>query len=158
MLPHRVPQTPSAQHTKQQQQYCRDAKPVTQRYLGCNHTKLKLDRKLVFFQGDIDGFRATQMIQVKAQPAGKTQSTRCARGAGSGMPFSRAATPDCIIWVAPFGRAVKQSLAALHLLTRTGPKLAPRAARVLWVLPARCVLRSTASRLAEPVNITLKEH
>ena len=88
----------------------------------------------MFFQGDIDGFRATQMIQVKAQPA------------GNGMSFSRAATLDCIIWVAPFGRVVKQSLAALHLLTRTGP------------LPARCALRSTASRLAEPVNITLKEH
>jgi hypothetical protein len=70
---------------------------------------------LVLFQRDIAGFRATQMIQVKAQPA------------GNGMPFTRAATLDCIIWVAPFGRAVRQSLAALHLLTRTGPKLAPRA-------------------------------
>jgi hypothetical protein len=51
------------------------------------------------------------MIQVKwcgipTQPAGKTQSTRCARGAGPGMSFSRAATLDCIIWVAPYGRAV----------------------------------------------------
>ena len=98
-------------------------------------------RLLVFFQGDIDGFRATQMIQVKAQPA------------GNGMPFSRAATPDCIIWVAPCGRVVKQSLAALHFLTRTRPKLAPR---VQWVLPARCALRSTASQLAEPANITLE--
>ena len=112
----------------------------------------------MFFQGNIDGFRATQMIQVKAQPAGKTHCTRFARGAGPGMPFSRAATLDCIIWEAPFGRAVKQSLAALHLLTRTGPKLAPRAERVQWVLSASCALRSTASRLAEPVNITLKEH
>jgi len=90
--------------------------------------------RLVLFQGDIAGFRATQMIQVKAQPA------------ENGMPFSRAATLDCIIWVAPFGRAVKQSLAALHLLTRNGP------------LSASCALRSTASRLAEPGNITLKEH
>ena len=91
-------------------------------------------KTLVLFKGDIDGFRAAQMIQVKAQPA------------GNGMPFSRAATLDCIIWVAPFGRVVKQSLAALHLLTRTGP------------LPASCALRSTASRLAELVNIPLKEH
>jgi len=53
----------------------------------------------VFFHGDIDGFKATQMIQVKAQPA------------GNGTSFSRATTLDCVIWVAPFGRVVKQSLA-----------------------------------------------
>ena len=76
------------------------------------------------------------------------------------MPFTRAAPKvgalgdaDWIIWVTPFGRAGKQSLArrlkrllSVHLLTRTGP------------LPARRALRSTAFRLAEPVIITLKEY
>ena len=64
----------------------------------------------------------------------------------NGMPFTRAATPDWIIWLAPCGRDVEQSLAALHLLARIGP------------LPARYALRSTASRLAEPIIVTLKEH
>jgi len=58
---------------------------------------------LVLFQDDNDVFRATQMIQGKAQPE------------GNGMPFSRTATPDWIIWVAPYGRAMKQSLVALRL-------------------------------------------
>jgi hypothetical protein len=87
----------------------------------------------VLSQGDNDGFRATQMIQDKAQPA------------ENGMPFSRAAPTvgalgdaDWIIWVAPFGRAGKQSLAR-------------RLKRLLSV-------RSTASRLAETIIITLSEH
>jgi hypothetical protein len=64
----------------------------------------------------------------------------------NGMSFTRTATPNWVIWVAPCGRDVKQSLAALYLLTRTGP------------LPAMYVLRSTASRLAELVIVTLEEH
>ena len=66
----------------------------------------KSDRLLVLLQGDIDGFRATQMIQDKAQSA------------GNGRPFSRTATPYWIIWVAPFGRAGKRSSAVLRLLAR----------------------------------------
>jgi len=88
----------------------------------------------VLFQRDNNGFRAIQMIQDKAQSE------------VNGIPLTRAVTPDWIIWIAPCGRDVKQSLAALHLLTRTGP------------LPARYALRSIASRLAELVIVTLKEH
>jgi len=58
-------------------------------------------------QGCIDGFRATQMIQDKAQSAVNDVS------------ITRAATPDWIIWVAPFGRVVKRSSAVLRLLART---------------------------------------
>jgi hypothetical protein len=61
---------------------------------------------LVLRQGSIDGFRAFQMIQDKAQSA------------GNGQPFSRAATRSWIIWKAPCGRAVKRSSAALRLLAR----------------------------------------
>jgi len=42
-----------------------------------------------------------------------------AQFAENGMSFSRTATPYWSIWVAPFGRAVKQSSAVLHLLLRT---------------------------------------
>jgi len=58
-------------------------------------------------QGCIDGFRAPQMIPGKAQFE------------GNGESVSRAATPYWIIWVAPFGRAVKRSSAVLRLLART---------------------------------------
>jgi len=47
------------------------------------------------------------MIQAKAQSA------------GNGMSFPRTATPYWIIWVAPFGRALKRSSAVLRLLART---------------------------------------
>jgi len=57
--------------------------------------------------GYIERLRATQIIQDKAQSA------------GNGMSFSRTATPYWIIRVAPFGRAVKRSSAALRLLART---------------------------------------
>jgi len=51
---------------------------------------------LVLHQGDIDGFRATRMMQDKAQ---------CA---GNGESFSSAAKPYWIIRVAPhFERAMK---------------------------------------------------
>ena len=72
----------------------------------------------------IDGYRASQVIWNKAQPA------------GNGMSFSRAATLCQVTWDAPFGRGVKRSFALLRLLARTGP------------LPARRVARLTASRLA----------
>ncbi len=46
------------------------------------------------------------MIQDKAQSQGM-------------VALSRAATPYWIIWVAPFGRAVKRSSAVFRLLART---------------------------------------
>jgi hypothetical protein len=102
----------------------------------------------VLSQGDNDGFRATQMIQDKAQPA------------ENGMPFSRAATLDWIIWVAPFGRVGKRLIArrlkrllSVHLLTRTVPLPAS-----LSRLKRLLLVRSTASRLAETIIITLREH
>jgi hypothetical protein len=63
---------------------------------------------LVLRQGNIDGFRALQMIQDQAQSA------------GNGQPFARAATPYWIICKAPFGRAVKRSSAVLRRLARAG--------------------------------------
>jgi len=98
-------------------------------------------KPLVLPQGGIDGFRATRMIQNKAQSA------------GNGRPFPRTATPHWIIRVAPFGRAGKRSSAVLRLLARAGHSRrgTPRLKRLLLVRP-------TASRLAEPVNITLKEY
>ena len=69
-----------------------------------------------------------------------------AQSADNGRSLLRAVTPYWIICLAPFGRAGKRSFAAFRLLARIGP------------LPARRALRPTASRLAEPVNITLKEY
>ena len=124
----------------------------------------------------------------KTQSARFSQSIRYAhglgpaRGAGPGVPFSRVATPCQVTWGAPFGRGVKRPcpkhslqpkhslrswagprswgrpFALLRLLTRTGPKLAPRVQRVLWVLPARRVARLTASRLAVSINPWLFDH
>ena len=65
--------------------------------------------RLVLCHAYIVGLRATQMFQDKAQFA------------ENGMSFSRTATPYWSIWVAPFGRAVKQSSAVLHLLVRARP-------------------------------------
>jgi len=62
---------------------------------------------LVLCHACIDGFRAAQMLQDKAQPA------------GNGSSLSRAATPDWSIWAAPCGRAVKQLSAVLRRLVRT---------------------------------------
>ena len=61
----------------------------------------------VLLQGDIHGFRATRMIQDKAQSE------------ENGVSFSRAATPYWSIRVTPFGRVVKRSSAVLRLLART---------------------------------------
>ncbi len=65
---------------------------------------------------------------------------------GNGMSFSRTATPYWIIWVAPFGRAVKRSSAVLRLLARTRHyrRGAPGG--------------EAFHDLAEPINITLTEY
>ncbi len=93
---------------------------------------------LVLLIGDIDVIRAKQMIQDKAQAA------------DNGMPLLRTVTTDWIICLAPFGRAGKQSFAALHLLERTSHSLrgVPRIKRLLLVHP-------TASQLAEHANVTI---
>jgi hypothetical protein len=91
-------------------------------------------RYLVVQQGRFDVFRATRMIQDKAQPA------------VNGMPFTRVATPYWIIRVAPFGRAAKRLSALLRLLTRT--RHCRRDA------PSGQPLRS----LAEPTKPTLLDH
>ena len=91
-----------------------------------------------------------------------------AQSAGNGESFSMAATRYWIIRVAPqFERTVQQSFAVLRLLGgasleavvrgvaplgKDAPLLARRAWRFL------CPPGATASRLAEPVNITLAEY
>ncbi len=96
------------------------------------------------------------MIQDKAQ---------CA---GNGAPFSRTATPYWIIRVAPhFERTVQQSIAVLRLLGGASREAVVRGVAPLGKdtpLPASrawrflCPLGATASRLAEPGNITLTEY
>ena len=75
-----------------------------------------------------------------------------AQSAENGMSFTRTATPYWIIWVAPFGRAVKRSSAVLRLLART--RHYRRGAPGGFI----CPLGATTSRLAEPINITLTEY
>ena len=54
------------------------------------------------------------------------------------LPFSRTATPDWILWDAPFGRAGKRSPAVLHLWARA--KAIPGEARLaLNRFPTRCI-------------------
>ena len=65
-------------------------------------------RMLVVQPGRFDRFRATRMIQDKAQSA------------VNGQFFARAATPYWCFRVAPFGRVVKRLSAVLRLLARTG--------------------------------------
>jgi len=91
-----------------------------------------------------------------------------AQSAGNGESFSRTATPYWIIRVAPhFERTEQQSFAVLRLLGGASReavvcgvaplgKDAPLPARRAWRFV--CPLRATASRLAEPVIITLKEY
>jgi hypothetical protein len=71
------------------------------------------------------------MIQDKAQ---------CAE---NGRPFSRTATPDWLIWVAPCGRAGKRPSVLLRLLARAGlcRRDAPR-----QLLPALLYLLHPCSR------------
>ena len=89
---------------------------------------------IVLLQGDITLFRATQIIQDKAQSAENGQVLFKGCNAvldylGSSLRASREALAR---GVAPLGKG--------------GP------------FPARCALRSNASRLAEQGNITLKEY
>ena len=93
----------------------------------------------VSFQGNIDMFRANQMIQNEA------------RSADNGRSLFRTVTLYWTIWLAPFGRSGKRSFAVLRLLGRTGHSLhgAPRIKRLLLVHP-------TAFRFAEYANITLE--
>jgi len=93
---------------------------------------------LVLLNGDIEMIRAKQMFKDKAEAA------------NNGMSLLRTVTPDWNIWLAPFGRAGKQSFAALHLLERTSHSLrgVPRIKRLLLVRP-------TASQFAEHANVTI---
>ena len=74
---------------------------------------------LVLRQHCIDVIRATQMRQCKAQSA------------ENGKPFSRTATPQWRIWVAPFGQGDKRSSALLHsfALATASPALVRLAAK-----------------------------
>ena len=85
-----------------------------------------------------------------------------AQFAVNGRPFSSAATPYWIIWVAPYGRAGKRPSALLRLLAKAGHyrRDAPRQllhALLYHLHPCR---RSgpTASRLAESINMTWLEY
>ena len=89
---------------------------------------------LVLLQGDIHGFRATEPCQCKAQLA------------GNWGPLSRAATRQWRGSVAPSGHGDKRPSAALPIL------------EVEWLPRRASAWHLTASRLAEPVNITLKEY
>ena len=75
-----------------------------------------------------------------------------AQSAGNGMSFARTATRYWIIWVAPFGQAVQRSSAVLHLLARMCHYRRGAPGGFL------CPLGATASRLAEPIIITLTEY
>jgi len=74
-----------------------------------------------------------------------------AQFAGNGESFSKTATPDWIIRVLPFGRAVKRSSALLHLLARASHyrRDAPGGFYALWVQPPDS---------PNPFNITLTEY
>ena len=85
--------------------------------------------RLVLFQGDIDGFRVSQMIQDKTLSAENSRSL---------FKDSEASAPAHAPDLRPVGHAVLNYLASS-----------------LW---ARRTLRPTAFRLAESVNIILKEY
>ena len=89
---------------------------------------------LVLLQGDIAMFRATRITQDKAQSAGNGQILFKGCNAVLGYPGSslRASREALARGVVPLGEG--------------GP------------FPARHALRSSASRLAEHGNITLKEY
>ncbi len=89
---------------------------------------------LVHHQGYIDGFRASQMIQDKAQSAGNGRVLFKGCNAvldhpGGSLRASREGVVRC---VAPLGKGMP--------------------------FPARRASRSTASRLADPITITLQEY
>ncbi len=54
------------------------------------------------------------------------------------LPFSRTATPDWILWDAPFGRAGKRSPAVLRLWAR-GKAIPGKARLALNRFPTRCI-------------------
>ncbi len=64
------------------------------------------------------------------------------------LPFARTATPDWILWEAPFGRVGKRPPAALRLLARA--KAIPGEARLaLNRLPTRCIRNYYLDRVLE---------
>ena len=88
----------------------------------------------MLFQGDIDMFRANQMIQDKAQfeNNGQVLVEDCNAGLDHLISSLRASREAVVCGVAPIGKDRP--------------------------LPTRRALQPTASRLAEHANITLKEH
>ena len=65
--------------------------------LRCGAQKINLHQLVVHAVNKVTLSRST-IVFGKARSAGKTHSTRCARGAGPGMPFPRSATQsknDC---------------------------------------------------------------
>ena len=91
-------------------------------------------------QGDIDGFRAGQMIQDKAQSAGNGRVLfKGCNAVLDHLACSLRASREAVVrGVAPLGKGA--------------PLPARRALRL------ECPLGATASRLAEPINIALLDH
>jgi hypothetical protein len=89
---------------------------------------------LVLRQANIDGFRATQMVQDKTQFAGN----------------GKVLFKDCNAVLGHLGSSLRASREAVVRGVAPLGKDAP--------LPARRAWRPTASRLAEPTNISLTEH
>ncbi len=91
-------------------------------------------KELVLLQGDIDGFRVTQMSQDKAQSA------------ENGYFLIK----GCYAVLEHLGRSLRASREAVVRGVASPGKGVP--------LAARRALRPTASRLAAPINITLLNH
>jgi hypothetical protein len=89
---------------------------------------------VVVRQGHIEEFRAVQMNYDKAQPAGN----------------GKVLCKGCNAVVIHPGRSLRASREAVVLCVAPLGKGMP--------FPARCALRSTASRLAEPINMALSDH
>ena len=88
----------------------------------------------MFLHGDIDVFRATQMIQDKARS--EENGTVLFEGCNAGLDY--------------LGGSLRASREAV---VRCVPPLGKDSP-----FPARRASRPTASRLAEPIYITMKEH
>jgi hypothetical protein len=100
----------------------------------------------VFFQGDIVMFSSPLMFRDKAQCATKTQSTRFARGAGSGCSIGK----RCNAVAGHQGSALRVSLSALmDCVVPFGKGTA---------ISCKARLAMNADKLTEYDNITLKEH
>jgi len=91
-------------------------------------------------QGDIDGLRARQMIQDKAQPAGN----------------GRVLFKGCNADVDHLARSLRASREAVVRGVAPLGKDAPLPAR--HALRLLCPVGATASQLAELINITLLDH